>query len=224
MHGRNVSKYLSGGRKAAAYGRQGAGSGGECTPPASQLMAFSPDAVQTLLTARWTCSTPTPPPCPIALEKSSAISSALRWVYRGVNCCQCTFHPIVNFQWCIKVLESSQPLKARPSGPLPPTHSHRHTSLLFFFFFLSWPETQSGAWGETCVVEGGRLDLPSGWAYCSDVGGKKPIHQCSLTTVPTSHPAALQQRKHVWMLSWCSLCGSLHNISTSIGLYPKTQT
>lgn len=148
MRGRNVSKYLSGGRKKEAYGRYGAGSGGKHTPHVSQhvLMAFSADTVQTLLT-------PTDPPCPISFEKSSAIGSALHWVYQGVICRQCTFHPIVNFQWCIRLLESGQPFKARPRGPLPPTHSRRHTSPLF----LSWPETQSAAWGRTCVLEGGEV-------------------------------------------------------------------
>ncbi len=168
-------------------------------------MAFSPDTVQTLLVTHWTCSTPTDPPCPVSFEKSSAIRSALHWVYQGVICYQCTFHPIVNFQWCIKLLESGQPLKARPCGPLPPTYSCRHTSPAHFFLF--WPETQSGAWGKTWILEGGEVSLtcPQDTRIAVVLRLKKNIHQCSVTTGHFTFCNLTVDTEKTWMLNWCSI-------------------
>lgn len=187
-------------------------------------MAFSPDTVQTLLATHWTRSTPRDPPCPISIEKLSAIRSALHWVYQGVICYQCTFHPIVNSQWCIKLLESGQALKARHCGPLPPTHSHRHTSPAHFFF-LSWPETQSGAWGKTWVLEGGEvrgLTCPQDTHIAVVLRLKKPSINAVLQQSTPHH--ILQLYSRYWEnMSECLIdapfFGLLHNISTSIGLY-----
>lgn len=103
---------------------------------------FHPDTIQIQRTIHWFCSVPwvhlyNP------LKNRVPLAQPRTEFIKELFCHPCTFHPIVNFQWCTELLENSQPLRGTP---LPPTRAQ--TNLVNPMFFLSWPETQLQAWGK----------------------------------------------------------------------------